>query len=57
MFQGRASSAGRCGASVNGGAWEVRAASQENHCKWRGRISPFWKKAKWEKWIDLMPLQ
>lgn len=28
MFQGRASSAGRWGASVIGGAWEVHAASQ-----------------------------
>lgn len=56
MFQGRASSAGRCGASVIGGTWEVHAASQERRCKWRGRISPFWKKAKWEKWVDVMLL-
>lgn len=56
-FQGRASLAGRCGARVIGGAWEVHAASQERHCKWRGRISPFWEKAKWEKWVDLLPLQ
>lgn len=54
MFQGRASSAGRCGASVTGDAWEVHAASQERHCKWRRRISPFWEKAKWEKWVNLM---
>lgn len=31
MFQGTASSAGRCGATVIGGAWEVHAGSQERH--------------------------
>lgn len=55
MFQGAASSAGRCAASAIGGAWGVHAISQERHYKWRVRISSFWEKAKWEKWVDLMP--
>lgn len=32
------------------------SASHEGDFKWEGRIRPFWEKAKWEKWVALLPL-